>query len=99
VKTSVLRGGLCLLASLSLGGCAFLSTSSGCDSKPYMHAEVSPPLQQLPGLDVPKPNPDMAIPNVPDGPIGWYGDPPVAQLDSAFGDCLYAPPPMPTPSA
>ena len=62
------------------------------DTQAYMHAEQYPPLKNPPGLNVPQPNPDMAIPNVADGPVGRYDK--QDDSDNDFGDCLIAPPAM-----
>lgn len=92
MKRRIVLGLACGLAAISLSACSSLSDC--LEPQPYMHARQLPPLSNPAGLDVPRPNPDMAIPDVQDGPVGRYRRP-HGPADSAFSSCLVTPPPMP----
>lgn len=92
MKRSFCLGLIGLLAAALLSACSSVSNCKG--TQPYMHAEQYAPLKNPPGLDVPPPNPDMAIPNVTDGPVGRYDKQGDDDAEDDFGDCLIAPPAM-----
>jgi uncharacterized lipoprotein len=63
-----------------------------------MDAKRFPPLKSPPGLAVPKPDPNMAIPKVANGPVGHYKQaPPGTNSDNPAARCLTTPPLMSTP--
>lgn len=60
---------LIVLATLTLAGCA----GPPClQDQPYRSAELYPGLDAPPGLNVPKPDPKMRVPDVASGPVGTY---------------------------
>ncbi len=82
-----------LVPLLLLAGC---STTPDClEPQPYMNAQQFPPLESPPGLDVPEPDPSMAIPDVAGGPVGAYEAPADADAENTVVRCLVSPPPMP----
>lgn len=91
MKQRALLGLTCVAAAMLLSACS--SMSECLEPQPYMQAQQLPPLSNPPGLDVPRPDADMAIPDVARGPVGQYDNPPGAAT-SAFAHCLVAPPPM-----
>lgn len=93
VKYCVRWGLACLLAPAILAGCS--STYDCQGAQPYMYAEQYPALENPPGLDVPAPDPAMAVPDVADGPVGRYSNPPRPTTGTPFAYCLISPPPMP----
>ncbi len=81
-----------LVPLLLLAGC---STTPDClEPQPYKNAQQFPPLESPPGLDVPEPDPSMAIPDVADGPVGAYDEPANANAENTAVRCLVSPPPM-----
>lgn len=84
---------LCLVAPVILAACSTTYDCHGVQS--YMYAEQFPPLKSPPGLDVPRPDPSMDIPDVQDGPIGSYENPPRGTKGDDFAYCLVSPPLMP----
>lgn len=80
-----------LLVSALLAAC---SPAYKCEGvRDYMYAEEFPALQSPPGLDVPKPDADMRIPDVADGPVRYYKKPSADPREYDFSNCLVAPPP------
>lgn len=63
------------------------------DDASYKSAEEFPPLQSPPGLSVPEPDPNVAIPEVKDGPVAYTDDP---KAKNRYGvRCLDVPPRLP----
>lgn len=81
-----------LLLLVAMAGC----TGPLClQSQDYEDARLLPPLTAPPGLDVPEPDPNLAIPEVSGGgPVGAY--PPGEGFGKQHLRCLDAPPPMPS---
>src|SRR5699024_12775976 len=82
----------CLVAPAMLAACSSAYDCQG--GQPYMYAEQYPALENPPGLDVPAPDPAMAVPDVADGPVHRYGNPPRPTTGNPFAYCLISPPPM-----
>lgn len=72
------------------------SKPSCLNSESYQSAKEFPPLQAPPGLTVPDPDPNIAIPQVGDGPVAYVEDP---DAKNRFGvRCLDVPPRLPPSS-
>ena len=65
------RIALLCIAAFALAGCA---GPSCLQDKPYRSAGQFPILEAPAGLTVPEPNPNMQIPQVESGPVGFYPD-------------------------
>lgn len=84
-------GSIVLLALLLLLGAC--SKPPCLHDQPYQRAQEFPPLRAPAGLNVPSPDPNMAIPEVDDGPVGGVRDP---DAPNRFGvSCLDTPPRLP----
>ncbi|MGN8160244.1 hypothetical protein ACS8YF_16400 [Salinisphaera sp. SWV1] len=90
-------GGLVLLLAAVLGGCA---GSPNClTTQRYENAKVFPKLKSPAGLKIPKPDPDMKIPSVPNGPVAAYSTAPQGtDASNPQSRCLTTPPPLGTSS-
>ena len=63
------------------------------NTESYQTAEEFPPLQAPPGLTVPPPDPNVAIPEVRDGPVAYVDDPDAKNRQKVR--CLDVPPRLP----
>lgn len=65
----MIRLALMGIAACAVAGCA----GPAClQDKPYRDAQEFPALEAPAALTVPDPNPNMRIPEVGDGPVGFY---------------------------
>jgi len=79
-----------LVAAALLSAC---SKPSCLAEESYRTAKEFPPLEAPPGLTVPSPDPNIAIPEVRDGPIAYTDDP---NAKDGYGiRCLDVPPRLP----
>ncbi|MGB7755403.1 MAG: hypothetical protein WBL23_05015 [Salinisphaera sp.] len=90
---TVMGGGLVIVLAAILGGCA---GSPDClKTQRYQNASVFPKLKSPAGLQIPKPDPDMQIPDVSNGPIAAYSTAPQGtEADNPQSRCLTTPPPL-----
>ena len=77
-------------------GLAACSTTPAClKTQPYMSAQSFPPLTSPPGLDAPRPDPSMRVPDVSDGPVGYFDEVPADRdAEDPAARCLVTPPAM-----
>lgn len=84
--------GLAAMALLSTVVLAACSTAPDClDHQSYMNAKTFPPLTSPAGLDVPKQDAEMRIPDVASGPVGTYDKAP-GNAETPTARCLIMPP-------
>ena len=98
----VFRGSMQAGAAIALA--AFLSGCAGAPdclkTQRYENAQVFPKLKDSAGLSVPKPDPDMQIPNITSGPVARYSVAPQGtDADNPRARCLTTPPPINTSGA
>lgn len=89
----VMQGGLVIVVAAILTGCA---GSPDClKTQHYESAKAFPKLKSPAGLQIPKPDPDMEIPSVSNGPVAAYSAPPQGtDADNSQARCLTTPPPL-----
>lgn len=86
-------GGLIVVMVAIIGGCA--GTPDCLKSQRYEDASAFPKLNNPAGLEIPKPDSDMQIPNVSDGPVAAYSAAPQGtDSDNPQSRCLTTPPPL-----
>lgn len=84
-----------VMTSAVLGLSACSSTPDCLGKQSYTSAQQFPELKSPPGLEVPAPDPDMAIPSVSNGPIAAYATAPEGTDPKLEGSrCLTTPPPL-----
>lgn len=85
-----LRLNIAMVVTLLLSACG---QPTCLTPESYQTAEEFPPLKAPPGLTVPPPDPNIAIPEVRDGPVAYTEDP---DANNRFGvRCLDVPPRLP----
>ena len=78
-----------------LGLAACSSTPACLKTQPYMSAQSFPPLTSPPGLNAPRPDPSMRIPDVAAGPVGYFDEVPADRdAEDPAARCLSTPPAM-----
>lgn len=90
--------GIAIAATTLLSAC---SGTPDCLKQPgYADARTLPALSAPPGLKVPSSDAEMVVPDVRNGPVAAYAQPPVGtEQDNPQSRCLTAPPPLNTGSA
>lgn len=85
--------GLVAVLAVALAGCA---TDTSCvKNTKYVDAKSFPMLKSPPGLQAPKPDSDMKIPDITNGPVTTYDTAPKGvDSDNPMARCLTTPPPL-----
>ncbi|HET7315086.1 hypothetical protein [Salinisphaera sp.] len=93
-----MSAGVAVVLAAVLGGCA---GSPNClETQRYEDAKALPKLKAPAGLSIPKPDPDMRIPDVPNGPVAAYRTAPQGtDSENPLSRCLITPPPINTSGA
>ncbi|RJS92666.1 hypothetical protein D3260_10560 [Salinisphaera sp. Q1T1-3] len=87
----------------ALGTLLLLSACSGTPgclkTQRYTEAKSLPALKAPPGLDVPESDDEMKVPDVRNGPVAAFAQPPEGtEQDNPQSRCLSTPPPLSNPS-
>jgi uncharacterized lipoprotein len=87
-------GGIAMFSML-LASCSLFTDTSCVGNTDYAHAQAFPKMKSPLGLQVPKPDQDMQIPQVRSGPVTTYDAVPTGiDPDSPPAKCLTTPPPL-----